>query len=481
MTPHYDARHYMFKVLAPCRRHFIFHGAAARRDAARRQLQSPFHHRMSYLMDALKANVIGTMNRMLLIALVFASASHAQWTVHQLPTNNRCTGIYFADSLNGWICGHDGILRTTNGGDDWFLQRSGVVNHMTGFNTHECWATGLRDTLLHTTNEGNDWIPVLLGDALDSSNTIGRICFVDSMHGWVVANRDGSLGNWILRTTDAGRTWSAFPGNLMSADMLCTFVDTLTGWAAGRESEIVVRTTDAGVSWATISYVYRAVTDIQFLTRDIGWVCTDSPVIATETRGSTDGGSSWTRGLRFECSRLTTYASFVDTLRGWVAQYNCLTGLEIVHTSDGGVTWTSQFAYYPQFLWSPTRIFFVDGSHGWVIGDGDMGLIFRTKTGGLTSAKLEPEEALVDFTLCQNYPNPFNPETRIHFELPQDNAVRLVVYDLLGRQVMTLVNEFKKAGRYDVVLDAATLASGVYFYRLQTGAFNDVKKLLVLR
>ena len=110
-----------------------------------------------------------------------------------------------------------------------------------------------------------------------------------------------------------------------------------------------------------------------------------------------------------------------------------------------------------------------------------MGLIFRTKTGGLTSAKLEPEEALVDFTLCQNYPNPFNPETRIHFELPQDNAVRLVVYDLLGRQVMTLVNEFKKAGRYDVVLDAATLASGVYFYRLQTGAFNDVKKLLVLR
>lgn len=86
-----------------------------------------------------------------------------------------------------------------------------------------------------------------------------------------------------------------------------------------------------------------------------------------------------------------------------------------------------------------------------------------------------------EYLLAQNYPNPFNPETRIHYELPQDGSVRLVVYDLLGREVATLVNEFKKVGRYDVTFAARNLASGVYFYRLQAGTFNDVKKLLLLR
>jgi len=91
------------------------------------------------------------------LLIVFGTPNaNAQWTVHQLPANTRYTGIYFADSLNGWICGWGGIFRTTNGGDSWTFQRSGFVEHMTGFNSQECWATGWRDTLLHTTNGGND-------------------------------------------------------------------------------------------------------------------------------------------------------------------------------------------------------------------------------------------------------------------------------------------------------------------------------------
>jgi len=86
-----------------------------------------------------------------------------------------------------------------------------------------------------------------------------------------------------------------------------------------------------------------------------------------------------------------------------------------------------------------------------------------------------------EYLLAQNYPNPFNPTTQIHFELPEDGSVRLFVYDLLGREVATLLNEFKKAGRYDVTFVATNLATGVYFYRFQAGAFHDVKKLLLLR
>jgi photosystem II stability/assembly factor-like uncharacterized protein len=99
----------------------------------------------------------------------------------------------------------------------------------------------------------------------------------------------------------------------------------------------------------------------------------------------------------------------------------------------------------------------------------------------VAAANTSSSEKPLSYALEQNYPNPFNPETRIHFELPEHNAVVLVVYDLLGREVATLVNDFKKAGKYDVTFTATNLASGVYFYRLQAGTFHSVKKLLLLR
>lgn len=410
------------------------------------------------------------MTRILLITLLFTSASEAQWTVHLAPSNTL-TGIYFADSLNGWVGGSGGIFHTTNGGDHWTSQWSGQVGDMTGLNPRECWATSVRDTLLHTTNTGNNWVVVSLASALDSISALGRICFVDSLHGWVVAAR--GQRNWILRTGDAGATWSAFPVGLFSAQWLCTFVDTLTGWVAGGAPE-VARTTDGGFSWALIGFLPSFdVYDIQFLTREVGWGSSQVSVNFAAVAKSTNGGQSWLfQGPGVD----RAFLCFVDTMYGWVARY--FSGLEIVHTSDGGATWISQFTYSTTFS-NMRRIYFADRFHGWVIGDG--GLVFRTRNGGLTSIKSDTEEIPGDFKLFQNYPNPFNPETRIHYDLPQDGLVRLAVYDLLGREMATLIDEFKSAGRYDVGFNAANLASGVYFYRLRAGTFSDVKKLLLLR
>jgi hypothetical protein len=86
-----------------------------------------------------------------------------------------------------------------------------------------------------------------------------------------------------------------------------------------------------------------------------------------------------------------------------------------------------------------------------------------------------------EFSLSQNYPNPFNPTTVIAYELPKASSVKLVVYDMLGREVKTLVNEFKQAGSYDVSFDASSLASGVYFYRINAGSFTDVKKMMLIK
>jgi hypothetical protein len=85
------------------------------------------------------------------------------------------------------------------------------------------------------------------------------------------------------------------------------------------------------------------------------------------------------------------------------------------------------------------------------------------------------------YELAQNYPNPFNPSTTIHYELPGDAFVTLKVFDLLGREVATLVKEEQKADYYKVTFDATRLASGVYFYRLQAGKFTAVRRLMVLK
>ena len=86
-----------------------------------------------------------------------------------------------------------------------------------------------------------------------------------------------------------------------------------------------------------------------------------------------------------------------------------------------------------------------------------------------------------DFVLFQNYPNPFNPTTVIHYYLPVASHAVVKVYDVLGREVATLVNEQKSAGSYQVTFDAHLLTSGVYFYSLQAGSFAETKKLILIK
>lgn len=86
-----------------------------------------------------------------------------------------------------------------------------------------------------------------------------------------------------------------------------------------------------------------------------------------------------------------------------------------------------------------------------------------------------------EYTLLQNFPNPFNPLTRIEYAIPHAGYVRLDVYDLLGREVAELINEYQEAGSYRTYFDATELPSGTYFYRLSTGDFSATRKLLLLK
>jgi hypothetical protein len=86
-----------------------------------------------------------------------------------------------------------------------------------------------------------------------------------------------------------------------------------------------------------------------------------------------------------------------------------------------------------------------------------------------------------EYDLSQNYPNPFNPTTQISYSLAQDAFVTLKVYDMLGTEVASLINDRKKPGNYSVTFNASNLPSGIYVYKLTSGNFTESKKLILLK
>jgi hypothetical protein len=103
-------------------------------------------------------------------------------------------------------------------------------------------------------------------------------------------------------------------------------------------------------------------------------------------------------------------------------------------------------------------------------------------SGGFEYSEVVEVEFVPDqYELAQNYPNPFNPTTTIRYSIPIDQFVTIKIYDVLGNEVVTLEDEQKPAGNYEVDFNASSLSSGVYFYKLQAGLFADTKKMTILK
>jgi len=149
----------------------------------------------------------------------------------------------------------------------------------------------------------------------------------------------------------------------------------------------------------------------------------------------------------------------------------------ILKTTDGGVSWVRQNIIASSDL---LDIHFINENTGVVAGF--YGTILRTTTAG------EPiginkigSEFPVNYTLSQNYPNPFNPVTNIKFDLPKESFVKLIVYDILGRELESIVNEDLVEGVYEVSWDASNYSSGIYIYKLEVEDFVESKKMVLIK
>jgi sugar lactone lactonase YvrE len=145
-----------------------------------------------------------------------------------------------------------------------------------------------------------------------------------------------------------------------------------------------------------------------------------------------------------------------------------------------GTTWTVYTTSNSDLPENDVTSIVIDGSgNKWIGTDGGLAVY---KEGGVTSVKEIANKNIPEsFVLFQNYPNPFNPSTVISYQIASTGKVSLKVYDILGREVATLVNDMKAAGNYTATFNASKLPSGVYFYRLQAGTFTQTKKLVLLK
>lgn len=112
------------------------------------------------------------------------------------------------------------------------------------------------------------------------------------------------------------------------------------------------------------------------------------------------------------------------------------------------------------------------------------GVVFRRPLSELITSMENNYEIPLEFNLSQNYPNPFNPSTKISWQSPVGSHTTLKIYDVLGNEVATLVDEYKNAGSYEVEFNVghtSSLSSGVYFYRLQAGSFVQTKKMILAK
>jgi len=235
-------------------------------------------------------------------------------------------------------------------------------------------------------------------------------------------------GGTILRTTDGGVSWESQSSGSSNLLLGVSFTDAATGTIVGGGGTIL-RTTDGGVTWLPqMSGVTTTLTSVMMVSASVGYVVGDLGVILA--------------------------------------------------TTDGGEVWTAQASGTTAGL---KEVSFSDATTGTIVGDA--GTILRTTTGGGVTTVGEggqggrPES----WILHQNYPNPFNPTTVIGFQISDRGFVSLRVYDLLGRDVATLVNEIKEPGSYSVQFDAAGLGSGMYLYRLQAGNVVQTKRMFLLK
>jgi hypothetical protein len=265
------------------------------------------------------------------------------------------------------------------------------------------------------------------------------------------------------------------------------FLNSQTGWVissygddVGRGMRKIFKTTNQGVNWtrqfrdsSMNTPLSNANFEFQFINQNTGFGLYSRYPNNTKFLKSINSGLTWDSTSIPYAKNNTMY--FADANTGWIGGNWYTDSVMIIRTTNGGTNWHVQKKGDNVI----NSVFFVNNLTGWAVGNN--GLILKTITSGVTGVQNISSEVPSSYSLGQNYPNPFNPMCNVQFTMCNAGNVKIVVYDIQGREVQTLVNEKLNAGTYEVKFDGSMLTSGVYFYRLTIGDFTETKRMLLIK
>ena len=434
------------------------------------------------------------------------------WISQSISTPDNIRIIFFTDSLNGWVdlyewtpFRHGSIYHTTDGGDSWFSQFTiadyGLLSLFFTDNLNG-WVVGTNGIAFKTNDGGNTWQQMYI-------ETFGgwlySVRFVNNNYGWAV----GEMFGQVAKTTDGGNYW--FNQNIPTYYYIIDsyFSNENFGWCVGSNGTIVA-TSDGGNTWLTrTSGVTNELRDILFVNENSGWIAGFGGVILH----SNNGGLSWSQQSSNTTDDIYNI-NFVSESTGWAVGENGL----ILHTINGGIpveliaftgsiyenniilnwetaTETNNKGF--EILRDGKVISFISGSgtstepQSYSLTDEDVSpgtytyslvqIDFDGTRDRIGELQINMNNNVSEYSFAQNYPNPFNPSTTIKYSIPQTSQVQIKIFDILGNEIKTLLNEEKTAGIYQIEFDGSNIQSGIYFYRIFTGKFTETKKMVLMK
>jgi photosystem II stability/assembly factor-like uncharacterized protein len=398
-----------------------------------------------------------------------------------------------------WGCSYNSsqFVRTTDGGAHWTVgtipANSGLIGSRIAAIESNTAFVILHGTsgggIFKTSDGGLTWTRYPDAYNETDSNPL-QVYFFDSSDGVCVG--DPSRGNWEIYTTSNGGTdWNRVP----SANIPTPFggeTALYRGHANGADncfwfttwSGFLYRTSDRGITWTATPNVLGNYNGFSVAFKDSlnGVACTPLQAggLGNKISITSDGGKTW-QPVDVKFGSPSCYA--LNYIKGSNNDYILTSDYNkgepgysfqpgTAYSSDGGMT--CEVVDKTSRLWAD---FSPDGT-GWSGGENDS--IYKWVPSNATSVPANSGQSY-GFKLSQNYPNPFNPSTTIEYSIPQSAFVTLKVYDVLGREVTSLVNRDQQEGEYEVQLNGSNLASGMYFYRITAGKFVDTKRLILLK
>jgi photosystem II stability/assembly factor-like uncharacterized protein len=448
-------------------------------------------------------------------------------TNFQNITNSYFGGIVHADqhnmdfnpqNSNELMAVNDGgIWKSTNSGNNWINLNSGLS--LTQFYTITSEPTnaghligGTQDNGTQRTLGTSNWTSVISADG-------GEVCFHSQNPYYILGERQY---NGILLSTDGGNSWEIAETGLTGASAWIAPIishPTASGvFYTAREK--VFKTTNWGLSWNPISSGIVGIHDKMAISKS-------NPSIMYVSSGygifkSTNGGNNFfsvTTGLQYRY--ISSISIHPDSSNTVLLTYSGFGTGKIYKTTNGGSFWSNisgnlpdtpvndLLIYHPGISTSiyyaamDAGVFYTDNyGQNWIeLADSLPNTIamhldyhqstnlIRVATHGRGVWEIGNPIGIVNynnevpknFSLQQNFPNPFNPVTMIKYDIIKEGYVKLAVYDILGKELRSIVNENQKAGTYTAQFDGSNLTSGVYFYRLITNGFTETRKMMMVK